>query len=268
MIAALSIGLVILIGGIDLSVGSILILTGVITANIINLTDNTFLSILVALVFSTILGLINGAAIGMLKLNFVIVTLATMQAYRSLADVISNKSPIRISNENFNYLGSGYIELDNIYELPIVIFPIIGIYILFSYLLKNNIFFRKIKLIGSNKDTARISGINVNLNTMWTYSLSGSLIGIATVIDTGRVMSVHPMSGLNLEFDAITAVIIGGASLKGGVLNISSTFLGVLIVGCVVSGLSLMNIQAFYVKVLKGCILLAAIILNQILERK
>ena len=82
MIAALSIGLVILIGGIDLSVGSILILTGVITANIINLTDNTFLSILVALVFSTILGLINGAAIGMLKLNFVIVTLATMQAYR------------------------------------------------------------------------------------------------------------------------------------------------------------------------------------------
>jgi ribose transport system permease protein len=266
--AAIAMSLIILTGGIDLSIGSSLAFAGVIAALVLNATDNMFLGMLTALLITSIVGIINGFAIGKAKLNAVVFTLGMMQMLRSLAYVISNNQPIRITNEAFAFLGYNKIELSNGNEIPIMLFAMIMIYIIAFIFLKYNIFGRRVKLLGGNPKAAKICGIPVENYTIYIYMIAGAIIGLCTIIDVGRVKSVHQWSGLGLEFDAITAVVIGGASMTGGKLDILGTFLGVILLGIVLSGLSLMNVPVYFNGVIKGMLLLAAILINRYMSKK
>jgi ribose transport system permease protein len=265
-IAAIGMSLAILTGGIDLSVGSNLGLSATCAALVVTTTGNPFLGFLTAIIVASVIGLFNGLMAGKLKVSIIVLTLGMLGIARSLSRVLSNSFAIKVKNDVFNWLGGGYIKTSTA-RIPISLFIIILIFLLFYFLLNNTIFGRKLTAIGANVSASKVAGLSVDRNIVIIYLLIGVLIGIASIIDVGRISSATPQSGVGLEFDAITAVVLGGASLRGGKLDIKGTFLGVLLVGIVINGLALLNVFVYSVLVIKGGLLFLAVLTNNIVEK-
>lgn len=265
-IAAIGQSLILLTGGMDLSIGSSLGLAAALSVMVTNATGNPFLGFLTAIVTTTGIGLINGIMVGKFSINVVVLTLGMMGAARSISMVITNNTAIKVVNTTFNALGGGYFET-KLARIPYSFFIIIIAYGLFSQILSRTTFGRKIAAVGGNRDAARTAGIPVNNIILFVYTLTGFLIGLACIIDVGRVSSFHPYSGVGLEFDALTAAILGGVSMKGGKLDILGTLLGVILLGVIITGLSLLNIYVYYVQIIKGLLLLAAVLVNTYFEQ-
>jgi len=257
-IIAIGMTFVILTGGIDLSVGSTLAISGAVGASIVKLTGNVFLAIIVAAVIGIAVGLINGLLVSKGKLQAFIVTLATMTIFRGATLVFTDGTPISKLPEAFVKIGNGKLGF-----MPIPVIITIIIAIIAVYALSQTRFGRYLYALGGNEDASRLSGINTDKIKTLVYVVSGFASAIAGVIITSRIGSASPNAGTGFELDAIAAVVIGGTSLAGGEGTITGTLIGALIIGVLNNGLNLMNVSPFYQSIVKGLVILIAVLLDK-----
>ncbi|PGL71002.1 ABC transporter permease [Bacillus sp. AFS055030] len=261
IIAILAAGMtiVILTGGIDLSVGSTVALSGVISVMASSSGINPFLSMILGIVVGYLVGFINGFFIAKTKLPPFIVTLGSMTYVRGLAYVISGGYPIVLASEHFKFIGGG-----KILGIPTPIYITLVVYLIMAFILKYTMFGRHIYAIGGNEEAAHLAGIKVEKSLINVYSISGLLAGLGGVVLAGRVYSGQPTAGNMYELDAIAAVILGGTSFTGGKGRIQSTIVGVLIMGIITNGLTLMNVDYYWQLIVKGTVIIIAVLLDRL----
>lgn len=258
-IIAIGMTLVILTGGIDLSVGSVLALSAVIATSFAHPGEhNLIVPLFIGLFVGSACGFINGFIIAWNKIAPFIVTLAMMTIARGLALVYTNGRPVIDLSDTYNKIGSGYVIG---IPIPVIIFILIVLAGLF--LLKYTKFGRHIYATGGNEIAANISGVNTRRVIIRVYSIAGLLSGLAGIVLSARVMSASPATGQGYELDAIAAVVIGGTKLTGGVGSIAGTIIGALIIGVMNNGLDLLNISSYWQLFVKGVIILLAVILDK-----
>jgi len=262
IIGVLAVGMtfVILLGGIDLSVGSVLALTGtVIMASQADYGMPVFTAIGLGLLAGALIGMVNGLMITYGKIAAFIVTLAMMTIARSLALYYADAGSISGTNMQYAAIGNGYLWQ---IPVPVIIFVII---VLIAYmLLERTTFGRHVYAVGGNVQAARLSAVPVYRVTILAYMICGLTAAVGAVIETSRLNSVSTSSsGMMYELDAIAAVIIGGASLAGGRGRVVGTLFGVLILGVLSNVMNLLNISPYIQGVVKGAIILAAVLLQK-----
>lgn len=250
-------------GDLDLSVGSTVAFTGVLTAKLLNITGNVPISILGGIIAGGLVGLANGVCIANLRLNPLITTLATMQIVRGLGLIVSNAVSIGIILPSFFVIGNGAML-----GVPNPIWITAVIMIVFGILLNNTAYGRNVLAIGGNKEAARLSGVNVELTKNIIFVLQGLVTGIAGVVLAARMTSGQPNAAIGFELDVISACVLGGVSLSGGVATMGGVIVGVLIMGTVQDVLNLLNVPTFYQYVVRGVILLIAVLLDQLKQRR
>nr|WP_243733890.1 ribose ABC transporter permease [Halanaerobium saccharolyticum] len=261
IIAIISFGMtmVILTGGIDLSVGSMLAFAGAISAGmIVNTGLNVYLAILIGLAAGTALGLFNGLAVAKAKLPAFIVTLAMMTVARGFTLIYTNGRPISGFDETFRFFGAGYIG-----AIPVPVIIMFLLLIVIYILLKKTPLGRYIYAIGGNEKATKLSGINTDKIKIAVYALNGFLAAVSGIILTSRLNSAQPMAGEGYELDAIAAVVLGGTSLSGGSGTVIGTIVGALIIAVLNNGLNLLNVSSFYQLVAKGGVILLAVFLDR-----
>lgn len=252
--------LVILLGGIDLSVGSILALSSVAIATLIQAGVDPLLATLLGVLGGGLMGLFNGLVISKGKVAPFIATLASMTILRGLALVVSGGSPITGFNSDlFSMLGGGYVA--GLVPIPVVWMLIM--FGLFAFLLKKTVFGRHVYATGGNEEAARLSGVRVDQVKLWVYTLSGAMSAMAGVVLTSRLNSAQPTAGSGYELDAIAAVVLGGTSLTGGRGWIFGTLMGALLIGVLNNGLNLLGVSSFYQQVIKGVVILLAVLIDR-----
>jgi ribose transport system permease protein len=251
---------VILTGGIDLSVGSTLALTSALAAGMMVAGVDPILTIFIAVLIGAILGAVNGLFIAKGKMAPFIVTLATMTIYRGLTLLYTEGKPITGFGDSyaFQLFGKGYFL-----GIPVPAVTMIIVFVVLWFMLHKMSFGRKTYAIGGNEKAALISGIRVDRVKVMIYSISGMMAALAGMILTSRLGSAQPTAGQTYEMDAIAAVVIGGTSLAGGKGRIAGTFIGVLIIGILNNGMNLLGISAFYQQVVKGVVILIAVLLDR-----
>ena len=262
-IVALGMTFVILTGGIDLSVGSLLAVAGVVAAYLAD--QGLIVALIAAVAASAFLGLINGIVIAKGRIQPFIVTLGMMIAARGLALAVTNEKSISVpaSAADFTWLGQGYIG-----PLPVPIFILILIFAIGWLILNYTAFGRHVFALGDNDEAARLMGLNIDRVTILVYVLSGLLSGLAGVILASRLGAGQPVAGVIWELDAIAAVVIGGTLLTGGKGSVVSTLYGVLLLGVIFNLFNLEGqISPWWQLVLRGGILLAVVILQNRLTR-
>lgn len=255
---AFGVTFVIITGGIDLSVGSIVAVAGVVAASLAQEGANSLgVAVLGGLTAGLLFGLLNGFLITKSKIAPFIVTLGTMTIGRGLALILSNGRPVSNLSESFNFIGSG-----KVLGLPVPIIILIFVFILSSVLLRRTIFGRYIYAIGGNEEAAWASGINVEKIKLAAYAIGGTLAGLAGILLTARITTGQPNSGMGFELDAIAAVVIGGTSTTGGRGTMIGTLIGVLLIGVINNGLDLLNVSSYYQQVVMGTIIIGAVLLD------
>ena len=261
IIAMLAAGMtfIILTGGIDLSVGSILALSGVITVILIGKGVPSFLSLLIGVVIGFLAGAINGYLTAKTKLPPFIVTLGSYTYVRGLAYVISGGYPVVLNSSFVKFLGAG-----NILGIPTPIYIMALIYVISYFVLKYTMFGRHVYAIGGNEEAARLTGIKVERTLIYVYAISGLLSGLAGVVLAGRLFSGQPTAGIGFELDAIAAVILGGTSFTGGIGTIQGTIIGALIMGILSNGLTLLDVSYYWQLVVKGAVIIIAVLLDRL----
>jgi Ribose/xylose/arabinose/galactoside ABC-type transport systems, permease components len=248
---------VILTGGIDLSVGSIMGLCGVLSAGVLKSTGSVPAAIAVCLAVGGVIGLINGYFIAYQKIPAFVATLGMMSIARGFCFIYTKGKPISIFPDSFRFFGAGYLG-----SIPVIAVEVVLVYCLAWFILRQRPFGRYIYSIGSNEDATRLAGINTNFHKMLTYAINGLLCGFAALLFIGRINSGHPLSGNGYELNAIAAVVIGGTSLSGGRGSIIGTAIGSLIMGVISNGLNLMNVDAFWQGVVLGVVIILAVLVD------
>jgi ribose transport system permease protein len=253
---AVGITIVIISGGIDLSVASNISLCSVILAMLITNAGLPF-SISITLVFGLgiLLGLFNGFLITVLKIPPIIATLATAMTYSGIAFTITQGYSINLPVETIiRYLGSGKIWL-----IPVSIILVVIVYFIVQLIMQNTSFGRIIYGLGGNTEAVYLSGISVRKYTLITYMVCGFFAAFASILLTARVANGHPNNGGGMEMDAIAAAVLGGTSIYGGVGNVWGTLIGVLTMTIIINGLNLLNINPYIQVIVKGLVLAAAV---------
>lgn len=261
IIAIVSFGMtmVILTGGIDLSVGSMLAFSGAITAGMMaNSGLNVFLAIIIGLAAGTALGLFNGIAVAKAKLPAFIVTLAMMTIARGFTLIYTDGRPISGFDEGFRFFGADYI-----FGIPVPVIIMFSLLIIIYILLKKTPLGRYIYAIGGNEKATKLSGINTERIKIAVFGLNGFLAAVSGIILTSRLNSAQPTAGEGYELDAIAAVVLGGTSLSGGSGGVVGTIVGALIIAVLNNGLNLLNVSSFYQLVAKGAVILLAVFLDR-----
>lgn len=262
IIGVLAVGMtfVILLGGIDLSVGSVLALTGtVIMASQADFGLPVFAAIGLGLLAGALIGIVNGLMITYGKIAAFIVTLAMMTIARSLALYYADAGAISGTNMQYAAIGNGYL-----WRIPVPVIIFVMIVLIAYILLERTTFGRHVYAVGGNLQAARLSAVPVYRVTVLAYMICGLTAAVGAVIETSRLNSVSTSSsGMMYELDAIAAVIIGGASLAGGRGRVIGTLFGVLILGVLSNVMNLLNISPYIQGVVKGAIILAAVLLQK-----
>ncbi|WP_349674761.1 ribose ABC transporter permease [Lacrimispora sp.] len=249
---------VILTGGIDLSVGSILGLSGVVASGVLASTGNTFLAVATALAIGTACGTANGFFISHCGIPPFIATLGTMTLLRGCVLIYTKGSPIPVKSEVYKFIGKG-----SVIGVPVPVIILILLFLTAHYILTQTPFGRSIYAVGGNREAARLSGISVK-RTEWTaYIMNGLLSGIAAVVLTARLGSAQSTSGQGIEMDAIAAVILGGTSLSGGTGFVLPTVVGAMIMGIIDNILTLMNVNPHATSIVKGSVVLIAVLVDK-----
>lgn len=256
-IIAAGMTLVILIAGIDLSVGSILAFSGATVAGMLTAQIALPLAIVLALLVGVLIGLTNGLIVTKFGVPAFIVTLALMTIGRGMTLVYTKGYPLVVSNSSFRTIGGG-----KILGLPLPIIIMLVVYAVMYWVLHYTSFGRYVYAIGGNEEASRLSGIRVDQVKIVVYGISGLLSSLSALIYTSRLMSAQPTAGLGVELDAIAAVIIGGTSLAGGKGGIIGTLIGALIMGVLDNVLNLTNVSPFYQSIAKGLVILIAVIID------
>ncbi|WP_066189567.1 ABC transporter permease subunit [Gracilibacillus timonensis] len=255
-IMAVGMTFVILTGGIDLSVGSVMAFSGTIMAGLmINSGLPPILAILLGILLGAAIGYINGVFVAYAKIPAIIVTLAMMEIARGAALLYTGGYPLSGLSDSFTFLGRGY--LFGIIPMPVVIMAIV---FLIAYLILNHLpLGRYIYALGGNEEAVRLSGIKVKRIKAFVYLISGITASISGLIMTSRLASGQPNAGVGYELDAIAAVVLGGTAISGGRGHIFGTLLGALLLGVLSNGLNLLGVSPYVQRVLKGAIIIGAI---------
>ncbi|WP_394139724.1 ABC transporter permease subunit [Cytobacillus oceanisediminis] len=251
---------VILTGGIDLSVGSILALASALTAGMLASGMDPILAVIVGLLAGAVMGLTNGLIITKGKVAPFIATLATMTIFRGFTLVYTDGRPITGLSDavSFQMLGKGYFL-----GVPFPVVTMLIAYFVLFFILRKTTFGRGVYAIGGNEEASRLSGLKVDRLKIGVYSITGFLSALAGITLTSRLNSAQPTAGMSYELDAIAAVVLGGTSLSGGRGWIFGTLIGALIIGVLNNGLNLLNVSSFYQQVVKGGVILLAVLLDR-----
>jgi L-arabinose transport system permease protein len=246
----------------DLSIGSTVAFSGVLCAMVLNTTDSIFIGVGVSLLCGAFIGFVNGAIIAYLRINALITTLATMQIVRGLAFIASKGQAVGINNENFILLaGLSFLGISMPIWITLICFVVFGI------LLNKTVYGRNTLAIGGNPEASRLAGVNVERIRVWIFAIQGAVAALAGVILASRITSGQPNSAQGFELNVISACVLGGVSLMGGRATISGVLIGVLIMGTAENVMNLLNIDAFYQYVVRGTILLGAVLVDQLRNR-
>lgn len=254
---------VLIVGGIDLSVGSVVGLTGVTAVLMMNAGLPWPLAILVSLLLGAAVGLINGSIIAFTGMPAFIVTLSTMGILRGVAYTLTNGRSIPCENDIFNIIGNG-----KWLGIPIPIYIVIFVLIIVAVILYRTRFGRRMYAIGGNANAAVFSGIKVKGVLLRVYVISGVLAALAGVILASRMYSGQPAAGQSYESDAIAAAVLGGTSFTGGIGTVGGTVIGALVIGFLGNGLNLLHIPSYPQMIVKGIVIILAVGIDIVKRKK
>jgi ribose/xylose/arabinose/galactoside ABC-type transport system permease subunit len=248
--------MVIIAGEIDLSIGSVVCLCGIISGTVIKQTESIYLGVLASVVTGLVIGYINGALVSYGKMPSFIVTLGTMMMARSLAFVVSDGRVLSFPGE-YRTIGQG-----DIFGIPNLLIIVVLAYTIAFIIMRSTRFGHYIYAVGSNKTAAILSGIDADKIKLLTMTISGFVAGFCGVLLTSRVMAIQADAARGLEFEVIAGVIIGGTSFKGGQGNVLQTIIGIIIIGMIRNGLNMIHINIFWNDFVTGLIILIAVLLD------
>ena len=249
-------------GDFDLSVGSSLALGGMVAVLVGNASGSLFWGTLAAVGAGAVVGALNGVVIAKFGINALITTLATMQIVRGLTNILGHGTPVSAEKEGFEVLGN-YI----LFGVPLPIWLMVAFFVIFGVLLNRTVFGRNTLAIGGNREAAHLAGIHVSRTKIAIFMLSGMAAAFAGVVAASRLQVASNNAGDKLELQAISACVLGGVSLTGGIGSIGGTVVGVLIMGIVENVMRLRSVDAFYQMVVTGVILLAAVLFDRVKQR-
>ncbi|MDO4643520.1 MAG: ABC transporter permease [Cardiobacteriaceae bacterium] len=280
VICVISVGMtyVILTGGIDLSVGSIVALSAVClglfthwgvkllgeNASQFSLICMVLVSVFASILVGALCGYINGFIIVYGKVTPFITTLGMMGIARGLALTLSNGKTIYNFPEALRFFGNGRLALTGTFGIPIPVIIALVVVLVSFYVLTQTVFGRQVYALGGNREAVRLSGINVNKLEIKTYVINGALAAVGAVILVGRLNAAQPIAGTGYELDAIAATVIGGTSLMGGIGSVISTAVGALIMGVLQNGLTLLNVTSYLQRLIIGLVIILAVFLDQL----
>ena len=262
-IIALGMTIIIISGGIDLSVGSMLALAGLLGTMVMEKGGGIGWGMLSGILAGTACGLANGAMITSLRINPFIVTLGTMGIFRGLALIISNGLPVHDIPPRFSFLGEG-----TLLGVPFVLWILLVCALVIHIILENTRLGRYAFSIGSNPDAAFYAGVPVAFVTMAVFAIGGLLTGLAGMIEASRLMTGQPTGGLGYELTAIAAVVIGGGSLRGGEGGVVGTLIGAFIMGLLSNGSDLLGTNPYWQQVIIGGVIILAVSFDELRKRR
>ncbi len=243
----------------DLSVGSTVAFAGMVAVMASNATGSIILGILAAVACGAFVGFVNGFVIAKFHINALITTLATMQIVRGLALIASDGRAVGINDPNFYQLA-----LSKLIGIPTPIWVLVMLFVVFGFVLNRTVFGKNTLAIGGNPEASRLAGVNVDKTRIWIFLLQGIVCAIAGILLASRITSGQPNSAVGLELSVISACVLGGVSLAGGRATMSGVIVGVLIMGIAENVMNLLNIPAFYQYIVRGVILLLAVLLDNL----
>lgn len=266
-ILAIGMTFVILTRGIDLSVGSVVALAGVVSASLATTSTTAaalggpfpaILALTVGVMVGVAAGWVNGVIVSRFNVPAFVATLGMLSAARGLALLYTGGQPVPALTDGYRFIGR-----DDIFGIPMPIIVFAVVFFVAWWVLNSTRFGRRVYAVGGNPHAARVSGINVNRIKLMVYVISGALAGIAGMMLAARTGSALTQAGIAYELDAIAAVVIGGTSLSGGVGRVTGTLIGALLIAVVNNGLDLMGVESYYQQVIKGGLIVAAVMLDQ-----
>ena len=256
--------MVIILGGIDLSVGSVIALSGVVAAGcVVNFGLPEAVGFIAAIAVGAAVGLFNGFIICKTDIPPFIVTLASMNITKGIALVLTGGAPIRCMTDAFKFPGAGYVG-----PVPTPVILMFIIFILAALMINKTQLGRHIYAVGGNVQAAKFSGISVQKVKFIVYAYTGVMAGIAGVVIASRLYSGQPTAGDGAEMDAIASVVVGGTSMSGGSGRIGGTLIGVLIIGVLNNGLNLMGVDSNFQYIVKGLVILLAVYVDFLRNKK
>jgi len=261
-------------GNFDLSVGTLIPAGGVLCALVLRHGGSLPLAIIAALAFGAFVGLVNGVVVARFKINPLITTLSTMMMVRGAAFVFADGKSIGIANETMlNLANAAFPVIYNrnggiLFQITLPVWICLGLFALFGFVLRRTTFGRNTLAIGGNEEAARLAGINVNSVKITIFTLQGIVATLAGVLLAARLGIGDPKTAQGSELSIISACVLGGVSLSGGVGRMSYVIAGVFIMGIVENAMNLLNIDSFYQYIVRGAILLGAVMLDQLKQRR
>lgn len=260
-IAAIGMTLVMLTGGIDISVGSMLAMAGVLCAKLsADVGLPLWIAVVITLLIGALFGLINGAAVTRLHIPALIATLATQTILKGIAYLLTNAVPVKNLSATYKFLGQGYVF--GVIPVPLII--TVALYVLAWWYLDKTYLGRRVYLSGGNEEAARLSGINTKWTITGTYVFSGVFAAIAGVLMAARLGSGQPSVGSGFEMDVITATVLGGISVNGGKGKVVNVFVGACIMGVLANGMTMLNINQYLQWIINGLVLLFAVTMSNL----
>lgn len=265
VIGVLAVGMtfVILTGGIDLSVGSLVALSGIVFGIAVNAGAPMSVAVLAALGVGTLCGVVNGGLVTVGQLPPFIATLGMMSVARGLALVLSDGRPISSFDESFRTLSTGRIV-----GVPVSTLVMLLVYAVAAFVLARTVVGRYVYAVGGNEEATALSGVNVRLVKIVVYAVSGLTAALTSLILVARLNSAQPIAGISYELDAIAAVVIGGASLLGGSGSVLGTLVGALIMAVLRNGLNLLGVSSYVQQIAIGTVIVIAVLVDMTLHRR
>lgn len=251
--------MIILVGEIDLSVGSQQAIAGISSIYVLNSTHSIVLALLAALACGLVVGAINGLLVTQAKLNSLIATLGTMAIWRGAAMVITGAVSIQSAVPEFADLATGFVG-----PIPNAVIIAVALYAIIYYLLNHTTFGRYIYAIGGNKEASKLSGLPVNRIKLIVYIVGSLLTMLSGVLLASRMASAQPTAGTGFEMIVIASVILGGVSLSGGVGTIAGALIGMLILGVLQNGLTLLDVSSFWQDITRGIVIILAVFVDSV----
>ncbi len=259
-VVSLGMTFVVLTGGIDLSVGATLALTGIFISKMMNLGLPGGLVVLLAIIFGTLVGgLLNGVLIGRVGLSFFVVTLGTMEGIGGIVSLWSGTKTTYVNSSFINAIG-----INRALGIPVPIWIMVASLLVALYVQRSTYFGRDVFAVGGNRDAARLSGVRVSRTLIAVYAIVGGCAALAGAIQVGRIGAASPEVGTDLALNAAAAVLLGGTSFLGGVGSVSGTAVGVLFIGTLQNGLGIAGVSSFWQQVVTGVILIAAVTIDRL----
>lgn len=262
-ILACTMTLIIVAGHIDLSIGSVIALSGIVMGTLLEKGVPVVGAILACMAIGALAGIYNGILITKVGVNAFITTLAGMEIFRGATYLVTDGKSVTIANNTIKWIGRGYTT-----GVPNAVIIMLLCIVAFSLIAKYTVFGRRIFVIGGSSSVAYLSGINVSKNLMGLFILNGFMCGLASVIYCSQLGAAMPNNATGMEFDVISAVILGGASLSGGKGSITGALFGALLLGTLSNGMVMLNIHTYWQQIISGVVLVLAVVLDIIKNKR